>query len=372
MKITLLYLGKLGGGCVYSYEMLRHLLISGCNIQAILSSYIENKKDFLKLAEKYENLELIFVDTYYNRRDFIIQSLNILRYRQIAKSINKYQPECLYIPMISTWARFVIPFLNKTIKIVTTVHDVSMHKGEENTILNNINNYIIKKSNGIVVLTESFIEDISRIYNISKDRIVWIRHANYCYYRPNSYVRNCKIQKRILFFGRIHEYKGVSILLDAMNIVIKEIPDIILRIAGRGSICITDQHKVIQLGKNVEIINKWIGNSEIHKFFSDVDLIVAPYIEASQSGVVMLSYAFGKPVIVTNVGGLPEQVMDGSGIVVPPNDAIALAKAIISIYKDENNLIQMGNIANSLNDSVFSWNCSASILISFIATLDRP
>lgn len=371
MKITLLYLGKLGGGCVYSYEILRHLLEAGCNIQAVLSSYIENKGDFLKLTETYDTIKLLFVNTYYNKWNFIIRSLNIFRYRQIAQSINNYQPDCLYIPMISTWARFIMPFLNKDIKIITTVHDVSMHKGEENKILDKVNNQIIRKSDGIVVLTKSFVENISIKYNIPKEQIVWIRHANYCYYRPCSYIMSHKIQKKILFFGRIHEYKGISILLNAMDIIVKEIPDLILRIAGKGNLNMADQEKLLRLGGSVELHNKWICNSEIYKYFSDVDLLVAPYIEASQSGVVMLSYAFGKPVIVTDIGGLSEQIINGSGIIVPPNDTKALAQAVISIYRDKNRLIHMRDVANSLNETVFSWSHSAEILMSFIVKLDK-
>lgn len=366
MKITILFLGKSGGACIYTYEMLRSLLAVGCTIQAVLCDYIENKPDFIRL-ENYKNYTQIFIPTYRNRKEFLSKSLNVIKFIKLAYTINKFNSDWVYIPMISLWCRFVLPFLNRKIKIVTTIHDVAMHLGEKNLLIDCFNSYIIKKSDKIITLSESFIDKISNKYEIAKENICWIRHANYNYYRPAFFKNAISLTNKILFFGRIHEYKGVSILLDAMEVIKNTNKDITLRIAGRGQISSDNMAKIKKLGSSVELINKWIPNNEIFKYFENIDFVVVPYIEASQSGVIMLAYTFGKPVIVTDVGGLPEQVFDDTGIVISSGEYKALAAAILKMYAEPEKIINMGNSAYEKNNTVFSWAESVQRLLLFLS-----
>ena len=364
MKITVLYLGKSGGGCVYTYEMARQLLLRGMKIQLILSSFIENKRDFEKLSQ--ENLSLIYIPTYKSTRDFVLKSLGIFKFLKLGKWINSFSPKWIYIPMLSLWGRMILPFVNKKIKIVSTIHDVSMHLGEKNTIIDRFNDYIIKHSHKIITLSERFISLIMEKYNFRKEQICWIRHGNYNYYRPDNFYKKNSITKKILFFGRIHEYKGISVLLDAMSIVKEKDSDIVLSIIGNGIISNNDNDKIKKLGSCCNVENKYVPNEEIYKYFEDVDFVVVPYIEASQSGVVMLAYAFGKPVIATNIGGLPEQVFEDTGIIIPPNDRIALANSILEMYENPSKIFEMGKAAELKNDTLFSWETSANSLLNFL------
>ena len=116
------------------------------------------------------------------------------------------------------WARMILSFVNKKTKVITTIHDVSMHLGEKNSLIDRFNDYIIRHSHKIVTLSERFIPLISEKYVFNTKQICWIRHGNYNYYRPVNFQNKNSITKRILFFGRIHEYKGISVLLDAMAI----------------------------------------------------------------------------------------------------------------------------------------------------------
>ncbi len=365
MKITVLYLGKSGGGCVYTYEMVRHLLEQKAEIQLILSSLIENKNYFENL-KRQENFNLIFTPTYKNGKEFVLKSLNILKFMRLGKRINSFSPDWIYIPMISIWARMILPFVNKKTKIVTTIHDVSMHLGEKNSLIDGFNDYIIRRSHKIVTLSERFIPLISEKYGFNKKQICWIRHGNYDYYRSSNFDNKNSITKRILFFGRIHEYKGISVLLDAMTIVKEKAPDIVLNIVGKGKISDSDNEKINRLGKSCNIVNKYIPNEEIYRYFEDIDFVVVPYIEASQSGVVMLAYSFSKPVIVTNVGGLPEQVFEDTGIIIQPNDKNVLADSILKMYEEPQKILEMGKSAEKKNETLFSWKLSAETLLKFL------
>jgi glycosyltransferase involved in cell wall biosynthesis len=105
-----------------------------------------------------------------------------------------------------------------------------------------------------------------------------------------------------------------------------------------------------------EIINKFIPDEEVAELFQKSCLVVLPYIDASQTGVIPIAYAFKKPVIATSVGGIPEVVDDGiTGFLVPPRDYISLADKIIQLIKDDNLRKVMGENGYNKTKMELSW-----------------
>ena len=105
-------------------------------------------------------------------------------------------------------------------------------------------------------------------------------------------------------------------------------------IAGRGEE-MSKYHALMQDPAGFEVHNRWIDEDERVTFFRRAAVVVLPYIEASQSGVVPMAYTFGKPVVATRTGGLPEVVEHGeTGLLVPPHDEDALADAVIELLRD--------------------------------------
>src|SRR4029077_5238562 len=99
-----------------------------------------------------------------------------------------------------------------------------------------------------------------------------------------------------------------------------------------------------------------ISIDKIEYFFSAADVVVLPYIKTSQSGILLSAFAAGRPVIVTDTGGLSEIVDDGrGGFVGPPKDSKALAEASIKILKSPDLLEQMGREAKMLAETAYSW-----------------
>jgi glycosyltransferase involved in cell wall biosynthesis len=149
-------------------------------------------------------------------------------------------------------------------------------------------------------------------------------------------------QKIILFFGFIRKYKGLDILLDAMKIILDSqlLPIAIgtnckLLIAGEfyEDRKIYD-HQIEKLGikDNVILHTNFIPDREVKNYLCAADVVVQPYRNATQSGVTPLAYHFEKPMIVTNVGGLPLLVPDGKvGFVAEPN-AASIAQKIIEYF----------------------------------------
>jgi glycosyltransferase involved in cell wall biosynthesis len=135
----------------------------------------------------------------------------------------------------------------------------------------------------------------------------------------------------VLFFGFVREYKGLEYLLRAMPLIIKEI-DVKLMIVGEFW---NDKKKYMDLisdmslKDNVHVIDKYVPNEEVSKYFNASNLVVLPYTSATGSGIVQLAFGCGRPVVTTTVGSLREVVDDGkTGYLVEPMNPNAIAQAV--------------------------------------------
>ena len=173
----------------------------------------------------------------------------------------------------------------------------------------------------------------------------------------------------LLFCGFVRPYKGLDILLDALPQVIEK-KDIHLLIAGEfweGGAKYREQIIELRIAESVTIIDRYLANEELAACIDQADVVVLPYRSATQSGIVQLAFGKHPPVITTDVGGLSESVIhERTGLVVPPEDCIALAEAIIQFF-DENLGPQFSE--NIKNDSErFGW----ERLVAQLEELSRP
>jgi glycosyltransferase involved in cell wall biosynthesis len=142
----------------------------------------------------------------------------------------------------------------------------------------------------------------------------------------------------ILFFGYIRRYKGLHILLDAMPAILKSVK---LKLLVVGEFYDDEQKYRSQIAamniqENVLVHSAYVANEEVGKYFSAADIVVLPYVSATQSGIVQIAYQFDKPVIATDVGGLSEVVVnDRTGFIVKPESPEAVAEAAVRFYQDE-------------------------------------
>lgn len=145
-------------------------------------------------------------------------------------------------------------------------------------------------------------------------------------------------QKMLLFFGFVREYKGLRYLLQAMPAIKRKLSGVRLMIAGSFGDdkenyrqCILEQG----IADCVDIVDGYMPDDEVEKYFAACDLVVLPYESATQSGIVQIAYGFKKPVIVTDVGGLPDVVENGkTGYVVEAKNVNALAEAVIKYFEE--------------------------------------
>ena len=164
--------------------------------------------------------------------------------------------------------------------------------------------------------------------------------------------------KVLLFFGFVREYKGLKYLLTAMPQVIGRI-DAHLLIVGEFWDDKSSYLELIEefgIGQAVTIVDRYIPNEELGFYFSAADVVVLPYVDATQSGVTQLAYGFEKPVITTSVGGIPEVVKDGeTGLIVLPQDSEALGEAIVRYFEEDLSARFIPNIRAQVQGGAFSW-----------------
>lgn len=163
--------------------------------------------------------------------------------------------------------------------------------------------------------------------------------------------------KILLFFGYVRKYKGLGYLLKAMPMILQKEENIQLWIVGEFGKNQEEYSSLIEelgIQKWVKTVASYIPDREVEKYFAASDLVVLPYISATQSGIVQIAYGFEKPVVVTRVGGLPDVVENHvTGYVVEPENAQELARAVIDFFEGKKEALFTENIRKE--SYRFSW-----------------
>lgn len=229
-------------------------------------------------------------------------------------------------------------------KKVLTVHDPISHSNMKNAKNEIVRKKSFKLFDKLVLLSKPLLNDFLSHYNISKEKVVVNKMGEFDYLREIKQIPSKVASKYILFFGYISSYKGLEYLCEAMNEVHKQYPDVKLVIAGGGKIYFNWQP--FQNKDYIILRNHFIDLPELSGLLHDCEFSVCPYKDATQSGVVQTAFSMNVPMVVTNVGALPEAVKNGqNGLVVPPCDSKALAEAI----KD---LLANPQIVSSMRDNI--------------------
>lgn len=159
----------------------------------------------------------------------------------------------------------------------------------------------------------------------------------------------------VLMFGLMRPYKGIDVLLDAWRGAAGDAPveNAELWIVGMPKMDVS----VLQTGApaNVRFEPRFIGDDELHAYFERADLVVLPYLQADQSGVLFTALAFGKPLLLSDVGGFPEIASTGAARVVPAGDPRALGRALRELLGDTATLTEMCVRARAAANGRYSW-----------------
>jgi glycosyltransferase involved in cell wall biosynthesis len=157
----------------------------------------------------------------------------------------------------------------------------------------------------------------------------------------------------VLCFGLMRPYKGIDLLLQAWD----GIEDTELWIAGMPRMDIAPLRAIAP--PNVRFVPRFITDSELPAYFQRAALVVLPYREIDQSGVLFTALAFGKPLLLSDVGGFPEIAATGAARTVPAGDPAALRAALQELLGDSAALVGMAARARAAAEGEYSWEAIA-------------
>jgi glycosyltransferase involved in cell wall biosynthesis len=289
----------------------------------------------------------------------VINSINPLNWIKIGNHLKKERADII---VVRYWLPFMGPALgtilrrvkkNRHTKIVCIADNIIPHEHRAGDKA--FTKYFLRSCDAFVTMSAKVMDDLRKFEKDKPAR--FIQHPLYDNFgsliSKSEAREKLKINKEeliILFFGFIRKYKGLDILLDAMKIL-KENP---IPIAiGTDPDCYRDrnpklliagefyedekpyQEQIDKLGirENVILQTHFIPDSEVKYYLCAADAVIQPYRNATQSGVTPLAYYFEKPMLITNVGGLPSLVPhEKAGLVAEPN-AQSMADAILRFYQ---------------------------------------
>ena len=257
-----------------------------------------------------------------------------------------------------------IPFFPKG-KNILTIHDPEMHLGERNKIrkFTRIMFYrrIIRRwASTVITHGELMVKITEKICPWLRNRVKSVAHGPLGLW--NDYRSNIKypIENKVLFFGRMQEYKGLGVFVNAVSSLKEKGLNITGVVAGKGPDLIKYKAFMEKAGC-FEIHERYIVSSELSYFFHNALVIVLPYIDGTQSGVAAMALGFGRPVVASDVGSISELVHDGvNGFVVKSANASKIAESIKAIVCDNILAERLSSGACKLRDGALSWTCIAT------------
>ena len=170
----------------------------------------------------------------------------------------------------------------------------------------------------------------------------------------------------VLCFGLLRPYKGIENLLAAF----RRVRDAELWIVGNPRMDVAPLHRLAEEAEGrVRFVTRFVEDAEIPAIFRRADLLVLPYLDAEHSGVLYTGLAFGKPLLLSAVGGFPEVAATGAARLVPPGDVGALAAALTELVADEGARAQLAQAATAAAVGPFSWEESARLTLALYREL---
>ncbi len=277
---------------------------------------------------------------------YVLDPLQPWTWWQAARLIRKQQPDLV---VFQYWMPFFAPaygtiaggLRRRGVPAVALVHNALPH--ERHVLDATLSRWFLRRCRARIVLSEAVARQLATLGLPADVQLVHPVDPRYGPVRPRAEAR-----KRLglppdapvlLFFGFVRRYKGLDVLLEAMPAIRTALPDVQLLVAGEFYEP-ADRYRArireLELSSCVHLHDRYIPESEVAWYFSAADLVVQPYLSATQSGVVPMAFHFERPVVVTAVGGLPEVVPhEVAGFVVPPGDPDALAGAVVRFFREE-------------------------------------
>lgn len=294
--------------------------------------------------------------------------LSMVARLKISRALARFRPDAVILHQDgSALVASVLGTITRLAPVFLVVHDVVAHPGSDEDIPAARLRRIFRERDVAKVLLahgDHCTGLLARWEGLGDQAIVSVPHGPVM--RP-AFVQPSPNPRRVLMFGRMEAYKGLDLLLAATRRLQADGGRIELRLAGQGPDLARLRAEFESLGC-CTIRDEFVPRPKVLEEIRDAAVIVAPYTEASQSGVVAAAFANGRPVVATAVGGLPDVVRHGkNGLLVPPGDAEALADALRAVTEKPALLAELSAGARETAETTISWDRFATTVVDLAA-----
>jgi len=329
MKVLLLSLGRRGGSVRFGYELFAAAQAQpGLEAKMIIARGSENAADFERFGT-----EVLRLPTLDGKAPWTLAG-NFLALRgHVLGRIAAGEAEAVVAVMPHLFTPLLAPAVRrKGALYATIIHDAEAHPGDPTAVVTRWLRSEAKGADLVVTLSRQVADRLAALRIAPRERILPLFHPDMGLHEPASPPAPREGPLRLLFFGRILGYKGLPLLVSAVELLQSQGVPIRLGVAGAGELGDL-RPRLEALG--AEIANRWHSEAEMAEIFRRYDAVALPYVEASQSGVAAVAFAHGLPVVATPVGGIVEQVEHGvSGILAASATAEAFAAAVKRLAED--------------------------------------
>ncbi len=356
-----------GGIAHYTTLLVKHLEAAGHQVK--LYSYTRQYPKFLfpGKTDKDPSQTTLRVPC-----EYIVDPIQPFSWWRVYRRMRRDLPDLV---ILQWWVPYWTPSLaaiswlikrRTKMKLVYICHNVTPHE-ESGTIDHRLAWVVLRRGDAFIVHSE---QDRRKLLALLPQPRVWrtnlptyevLQQLTTTSEQPQSIRRALNLDGKqvLLFFGFVRPYKGLEYLIQALPLVREQLPNAHLLIVGEfwtGKQAYLAYAQQAGVEEHITIVDQYVPNEDLPNYFDAADVVVLPYVSATQSAVVQLAFGFGKPVITTRVGGLHEVVQDGyNGLVVPPQNEEALAEAIVRYFKQSLGAAMRDHIAAERGTGRFSW-----------------
>ncbi len=318
------------------------------------------KKQTIGLSERYVHANLNLINT-----------LNPFSWFSTVRKVLKIKPHYVIVrywhPYFAICLGLIARLLRKqSIFIIAWIDNIYPH--DPMPFQNILTNFFLKSCDTYMVMSKSVKKDLLSFQDLSLKKVTFSPHPIYSVFgnviEKKIAQKNIGLTKKttpnankyILFFGLIRKYKGLELLLEVMALEKIKKLNIHLIIAGEfyeKKSKYLEKIKFLGIENRIILHDNYIPNEDVKNYFCAADIVVQPYLSATQSGVSMVAFNFNKPVLLTNVGGLSEYVThDFDGYLVDP-DKEKIASALEDYFT--NNKEDFFSKNTEIKKTEFSW-----------------
>lgn len=345
-------------GAAFNIDQLK----GGCGV--VQSSKYPELAKFNKLLD----VNKMYVVNYMGNKWYSFESIKCGY--NLFRKLRKEHYDVIHLSEFPHLADFFLYFLRK--RLILTVHDPFPHSSVRSRRITFFRKIAFGLIRNFIILNKAQKEDFILHYRLKKRNVFESQLSIYNYLHIyDNHTNSTKVfsKEYVLFFGQVSSHKGVDYLLDAFDGVNAKFPDVNLVIAGKWKW--NFDYSLFAEKDYIIIHDRFIPDNELVALIKGALFVVAPYLDATQSGVIMSSFAFNKPCIATNVGGLPEMVVDGQfGIIIPEKDSESIKEAIIKMLTDRELIKKYSeNIKKAYSKDEKSWSRIANGMLKIYNSL---